>query len=101
MSQASYIFESRTFLQGQWVNHILPQLVGEYTSRRDVVRGLVKDDLADVVRIVEVIADEQVVTDITKDIAQQVRDALPDDGCPEHLVDFLEANLPGIVRRAA
>lgn len=99
---AQYIITARTFLQGQWVNHILPQIVGEYTSRRDVVRGIVGDDLADVVRIVEVIADEQVVSDITKDIAKQVRDALPDaDGCPEYLVDFLEANLPGIVRVAA
>ena len=97
-----FIFESRTFLQGQWVNHILPQIVGEYTSRRDVVRGLVKDDLSDVVRIVEVIEDENVVNDITKDIAWDVLDALDrSEPCPERLVDFIESNTVGFVRRAA
>ena len=102
MSQASYIITASTFLQGRWVNHILPQIVGEYTSRRDVVRGLVGDDLSDVVRIVEVIEDENVVNDITKDIAADVRDAIPQgEPCPEYLVDFIESNTVGFVRRAA
>lgn len=97
-----YIITARTFLQGQWVNHILPQIVGEYTSRRDVVRGIVGDDLADVVRIVEVIADEQVISDITREIALSVLDALDrSEPCPERLVDFIESNCSGFVRRAA
>jgi len=93
---AAYIIKCRF---GSSIVHI-EQDEGDYTSRRDVVRGIISGEIRGLpYEIIEVIGDEQVVENITASVAEQVRDHFV-DGVPERLVDFVESNTPGLVRAA-
>lgn len=93
----------RSRINGKTVDHVHPQTVGDYTTRRDVVNGIANDDITDAFQIWEVIPDEQIVNEITADIASDLREhyAIQGEGVPDHAVDFIEAHTVGFVARAA
>lgn len=96
------------FVSERWVGSVTKRLrftwagqeVG--TTRAEVVRQILADELSPY-QILEVIPDEQIINDVTKDIAQDVKEAVLDrgEGFPDFLVDFVERHTPGFVRRAA
>lgn len=91
----------RSYINGKRVDHVEPQIVGEYTTRRDVVWGVVRGDIEDPHQIFECFADESVINDVTADIAADVREHYAVDGVPHRLVDWIESNTVGLVKREA
>lgn len=70
------------------------------TTRKEVFQQIVDEELAPC-QILEVIPDEQVINDITRDIASDLKEYFANEGVPPRLVDFIESNTVGFVRRAA
>lgn len=99
MSQAHYFISERWTGQsfGQRYHTWASQDVG--TTRKEVFQQIVDEELAPC-QILEVIPDEQVINDITRDIASDLKEYFANEGVPPRLVDFIESNTVGFVRDA-
>lgn len=100
MGQALYFVEEN---HGPKIGRAFRELDRDSNSRTQVLRDIVGGQIEAPVCVLEVIADEHVVNDITSEIASEVREILTRIGepCPERLVDFIERHTVGFVRRAA
>lgn len=69
-------------------------------SERAVIADIASGEIETPSRILLVIPEEFSSCDVTADIAESIREYFT-DGVPDRLVDFVESNTAGFVRRAA